>query len=197
MTAQRHPFQQRSRLSLEFRSLRRWISCLGLLCAFILTGCTSFERDWRASEQFVNPCDGFSGRWEGSWKSDVNGHHGKLRALISPTDNDRIYNARFKATYAFIIPYQFEIPMTVTTDDQGVHFEGQADLGWLAGGNYTYNGIAHGGQFDSVYCASKDNGIFTMSKVDACCSHDDPYPIDELPTEDASTEIAAPLAPQE
>ncbi|MEX0729100.1 MAG: hypothetical protein WD065_22695 [Planctomycetaceae bacterium] len=186
MTTAREKLQGRSRPAWQ-RTCR-----LGILCAMMFAGCTAFERDWRASEQFANPCDSFSGRWEGTWKSDVNGHHGKLRALITPTDNERIYNARFKATYAFIIPYQFEIPMTVTTDEDGVHFEGQADLGWLAGGNYTYTGDARCGEFDSIYCADKDHGVFTMSKLDACCSHDGFYA-----DKDQTADETSPAAPQE
>lgn len=172
------------------RASRRLVGVFAILFAAMLSGCTGFERDWRASQQFVNPCDGFSGRWEGSWKSDHNGHRGKLRAIITPTDNEHIYNARFKATYAFVIPYQFEIPMQVTTDEQGVHFEGQADLGWLAGGNYTYTGTAHCGEFDSVYCADKDHGIFSMKRLDACC-------MEGFYADEPRVDEAAPTAPQE
>ncbi len=154
-------------------SLRRKLTSLCLLLiACAGTGCTAFERDWRACHQFANPCDSFAGRWEGTWHSESTGHKGKLRAIITPTDGDNLYHVRFKATYAFIIPYQFDIPMTVTTDDTGTHFEGQADLGWLAGGNYTYTGEARHGCFQSTYCTKKDTGTFTMSKLDAGCPSD-------------------------
>ncbi len=134
------------------------------LAAFLLTGC-AFEREWQAARGYAWPENELAGCWEGSWHSDWNGHEGGLRAIITQ-QGDNYYNAHFKATYAVVIPFEFEIPLLVTDDGQVYTFEGDADLGLLAGGNYVYCGTASGGNFHSTYEAENgDHGTFSMVKV--------------------------------
>ena len=142
--------------------------CLTIACLFTLVGCSSFDRDWRTVQEYAYPDDEISGAWEGKWHSDYNNHQGGLRAIITKYgEND--YHARFKATYLGIIPFQFELPLTATQQDGLSEFEGQADLGWLAGGVYTYTGEASPQEFFSTYCAeNSDHGTFQMSRIQSC-----------------------------
>ena len=72
------------------------------------------------------------------------------------------------------IKSEFELPMLVTDDGQIYTFEGDADLGLLAGGRYVYNGTAHDGQFNAEYSAeNNDHGLFTMCKVKTCGAAED------------------------
>jgi hypothetical protein len=133
----------------------------------LLTGCC-FEREWQAAKSYTQPEQELAGCWEGTWQSDYNGHHGGLRAIITK-QGEGYYNAHFHATYAVVIPFEFELPLLVTDDGRAYALEGEADLGWLAGGRYTYNGSATASDFIAAYCAeNKDHGTFTMQKVQTC-----------------------------
>ncbi len=140
-----------------------------LMFASLATGCCSFERNWGCCQTYAHPGNDMAGCWEGRWHSDMNGHEGSLRAIITKQDVNS-YHAHFKATFAVIIPYEFEIRMT-TTDEGDVHsFESTADLGWLAGGAYSYSGHAGECEFFARYCAENgDHGTFTMRRL-GCCS---------------------------
>jgi hypothetical protein len=136
-----------------------------LVCG--LTGC-AFDRVWSEAQQYSYPEHELAGCWEGTWQSDYNGHHGSLRAVITK-QNEGVYNAHFKATFAVLIPYEFEIAFFVSHDGQIYTFEGTQDLGRLAGGVYTYNGTASSTDFRSFYSAdNKDHGTFTMQKLQTC-----------------------------
>jgi hypothetical protein len=138
-----------------------------------LTGCC-FEREWQAAKRFSYPERELAGCWEGTWQSDFNGHNGGLRAIITK-QGDGYYDAHFHATYLAVIPFEFELPLLVTDDGRAYALEGEADLGWLAGGLYTYNGSATATDFVAAYSAeNNDHGTFTMQKVQTCseCSGD-------------------------
>ena len=52
--------------------------------ALLISGCSSFNRAWKAAEETPPEVATIAGRWEGTWRSDVNGHNDRLRALITP-----------------------------------------------------------------------------------------------------------------
>lgn len=147
--------------------------CLLLVFAFLATGCCSFERNWGCCQNYAHPGNDLAGCWEGNWHSDMNGHEGRLRAIITKQDEGS-YHAHFKASFAVIIPFEFEIPIT-TADDGGIQaFESSADLGWLAGGVYSYSGQAGECEFFARYCAENgDHGTFTMRRLGCCTQNCD------------------------
>ena len=140
-------------------------SGLVAICLLMATGCcSSFQRDWQAAGCDCGYSDGLAGRWEGTWKSHHNGHEGSLRAIITKCGENQ-YHARYRATFAMVLPFEFELPMTAVEQDGVYCFGGEADLGCLAGGQYTYSGQAAGGCYQANYCANKDHGVFTMHRV--------------------------------
>ena len=136
-----------------------------LLCA---TGCSSFHREWKRAGASPTPPAGIEGRWEGTWRSDVNQHTGRLRCLITRGTND-LYRARFHAKYRKVIQFSFgyTVPLTVTERDGAIHFEGAAELGWLAGGRYTYTGRTSLTNFSAGYSCQYDHGVFEMARPDS------------------------------
>ena len=44
-------------------------------------------------------------------------------------------------------------------------FTADADLGWLAGGKYEYDGSVEGDDFQSTYNSKGDHGTFEMQRV--------------------------------
>lgn len=106
------------------------------------------------------------GRWDGSWRSDSNGHHGSLRCVIQRGD-DQAYRARFRARYAGLLSFGYTVSLTATNDAPGHwRFRGEADLGRLAGGVYQYEGEVREDAFKSSYRSSGDHGVFEMNRVE-------------------------------
>lgn len=141
----------------------------GALALLLLGGCSTarFNRAWTAAAEAPVAGSELAGRWEGTWRSDVNAHTGRLRCLVTPSTNGT-YTARFHAEYRLLFPltFSYAVPLTATNrpDSTGLGFAGQADLGWLAGGVYTYRGRATATNFFSTYECARDRGIFEMTR---------------------------------
>lgn len=134
----------------------------GLLLA-ATTGCSSFERSWRAAASIPSSAHSLAGRWEGSWRSDVNGHQGRLRCLITPQTGD-VFEARFHATYLKVLRFGYTVPLTARFTNDAWHFHGEADLGKMAGGVFHYAGTATSQRFHSTYRSRSDHGTFEMQR---------------------------------
>lgn len=151
--------------SSAYRRLRlKWFTAwAALLPLLLLCGCSSFNRDWRkAAHQPVAP-DAIEGRWEGSWISDVNGHSGKLRCLLTREEADR-YRAHFRATYWKVLRFSYAVPLEFHAHDTGWEFNGEANLGKLAGGVYYYEGRASLTNLHSTYHSKYDHGRFELHR---------------------------------
>ena len=134
----------------------------------IASGCASFDRAWNAAEKA--PTEGtalpIAGRWIGTWRSDVNGHHDELRCLVASVTN-QILSARFHARYrkAFLrFSFGYTVPLTIRTNGGRIEFAGEADLGWYAGGTYLYSGFATATNFHSTYDSKYDRGVFQLHR---------------------------------
>src|SRR6185436_7786366 len=118
------------------------LSCaVALVLMACLCGCSTFNRDWKRAVVPPESESSMEGPWEGSWKSDVNGHRGGLRCLMAHETNS-VYRARFRATYGSIFHFSYTVPLEVQPHFAGWEFSGEADLGKLAGGVYYYEGRA-------------------------------------------------------
>ena len=141
------------------------LACLGTAIWF--TGCSSFERDWRAAGQIPFGTNGsITGRWEGTWHSEANGHNDQLRGLMTPLTNG-LHSARFHARYKkgiFRFSFSYSVPLQVRRANDTFQFNGEADLGWLAGGTYRYEGSATATNFFSTYRSKYDQGTFQMTR---------------------------------
>lgn len=126
-------------------------------------GCSTFNRDWKNAAQQPTPPNSVEGRWEGKWVSEVNGHNGKLRCLIS-REGDARCAARFHATYKTIFRFSYEVMLDIQPHYGGWEFNGEENLGKLAGGVYFYEGRASSTNFFSTYRSKYDHGIFEMRR---------------------------------
>ncbi len=131
----------------------------------ILTGCSTFNRDWNEEPaRVIIPTD-ISGHWQGSWRSEVNGHHGALRCIVRQEDEHH-YQARYRAIYGKIFSFEYTVPITVERSRDLFTFKGEANLGKLAGGIYDYEGTASPTNFYSTYRSKYDHGVFQMTRPD-------------------------------
>ncbi len=128
-----------------------------------LSGCSSFHRDWRKASATPALAGSIEGRWQGSWVSGVNRHQGRLRCLVSQLDRGH-YQARFHAKYRKILSFGYTVLLAVEEHDGACKFQGGADLGRLAGGQYQYEGTATPANFFSTYRSQYDHGTFQMMR---------------------------------
>jgi len=142
--------------------LLRAAAALGFLAS--IGGCVStFEDDWKAAAGFAV---GIEGRWEGTWTSDASGHHGGLRCLVTRRP-DQGFEARYHATYqgwCGTVGFEYTVPISTESGAEGWKLHGNADLGWLAGGVYEYDGVATVTRFFCNYQASEDHGVFNLER---------------------------------
>jgi hypothetical protein len=139
---------------------------VGLLSLLLIAGGCAYYSRWSGAGQTPTPDDSIEGRWIGTLKSDSNGHSGGLRCIVSELDASH-FKADFHATYGGIFSFGYQANMNVKATDGGtrpsvVYFAGEADLGRLAGGRYTYDGWATPTEFFCNYNAESDHGKFQL-----------------------------------
>ena len=153
-------------------STRSLVIMLLSATALLSAGGCAFDRDWRrmkradfaATDVTAKPSDPLAGRWEGRWVSASNGHNGKLRAIVTPVDANT-YRVEYDAMFFAFLRAGYGTNLTATRQPDGkINFEGQEDLGKLAGGVYRYRGSADGKSFTSTYESSYDHGTFEMTR---------------------------------
>lgn len=139
-----------------------------------LASCTiGFDRQWRAAaaESGGQKQTDLSGAWEGTWKSGVNGHEGRLRAValrVAPQPGmPAAYQFRYEATWKKILSACVTTRHEVTAVKPGVErpfiLWGEKDLG-LLGGVYRFTGTASPSDFRADYKSEKDHGVFEMKR---------------------------------
>ncbi len=148
---------------------RVWMKFGAIVGLMALTGCTSFNREWREAATRTLPANDLAGRWEGRWNSEANGHNDKLRAIITVVDTNH-YDVKFYAAYQnwqtlfLTVHFGYTVRMETKPSTNGVTFHGSEDLGFLAGGLYTYEGRADATNFFSPYKSKYDWGTFEMNR---------------------------------
>jgi hypothetical protein len=141
--------------------MKNWFALLFLV--LFLTGCSSFNREWKSARAQPTPTADISGPWEGRWLSEKNGHTGKLRGILTKAGPDN-YNAHFHATFWKIFRATYRVPLKYE-EQNGEHLlTGEANLGKLSGGVYTYKAKATPDQFHSSYKCRWDHGTFEMKR---------------------------------
>jgi hypothetical protein len=134
-----------------------------LIMALFLTGCSSFNREYKAALAQPIPTNDISGPWEGRWVSDKNGHTGKLRAVLRQSSAEE-YDAYFHATFWKFFRSSYRVPLKYKEENGRTTISGEQDLGWLSGGVYTYEGEATPTRFFSTYKMKYDHGTFEMKR---------------------------------
>ena len=124
-------------------------------------GCSTFNHDYDAALRRQHA--GIAGCWSGTWSSESNGHHGTLRCILTP-HGENAYDARFRAVYCGLIPFEESVLLTGTDSGDLWRFRGEKDLGWLAGGIYQYTGEATATKFMARYTSVHDRRIFEMTR---------------------------------
>ncbi len=148
--------------SRSFRVLSSLVMC-SLLVALV-SGCSSFRREWTSASTMVVPPNEITGRWEGEWRSNKNGHHGRLRCIVTKQSEGE-YSAHFHAVYWKILRVSYAVRLHGQRANELFRFRGEEDLGKLAGGIYEYEGTVTSSRFSSTYHCRYDHGTFEMGRL--------------------------------
>lgn len=133
----------------------------GVLLLVTTPGCSTFNRDWKAAAAAPS-ASGLAGCWDGEWRSDANGHHGRLRAIATSTGPDQ-HHVRFRANYGGFLRFNYAMDLAVRRDASGQQtIQGEADLGiW---GRYGCNGVLGTNTLEARYDATHDRGVFRLNR---------------------------------
>ena len=150
-------------LTMNFlKTLTLLIPCLlGMSCAGI-----GFEKAWTeavAEQKSGKNSGAVTGPWAGTWKTDNNGHEGKLRCLVTPSDSQGAYDFRYHATWFKILRGGYDARFDVSKAGNGYAVEGKKNLGFF--GEFEHSGRISGNRFDGTYSNEKgDVGSFQMTR---------------------------------
>jgi hypothetical protein len=152
---------------------------LPLLVLIMLPSCGSdFRKAWKRDIcPAPPPANGVVGKWEGTWLSAANGHHGKLRCVVGepkeymmvsyvPSKNSDAYCFHYHATWMKILSGSYKAFHHVVRNKDGSHtFKGDHQMPDWAGGKYHYEGTIKGDDFNACYESAMDRGTYTMKRV--------------------------------
>ncbi len=131
-----------------------------VLAAFF-SNAREFKHRWNQPAPPPSAANELQGRWEGEWISEANGHHGALRCVLSQAESGG-YQATFHAVYCGALRVCYTVPLHGQMSGGKLMLEGDADLGRLAGGVYTYKGEADETELHCTYCCKYDHGAFHL-----------------------------------
>jgi hypothetical protein len=134
--------------------------------AFSSCGISSYSREFeKASAAMPRPPVNAEGPWQGTWKSDVNGHHGPLWAIVQPNaDLPGHYDFRYRAGWGALRfgDYTHTTPARPGRDGS-IELSGEMVLpGGF--GNYQVEGRLTRDTFKATYRSAADHGTMTLQR---------------------------------
>lgn len=149
-----------------FIRLVQGILTLGFLVSLNSCSGPGFAKSWRQAKS-IPTASGVEGAWEGQWKSDSNGHQGRLQCVVAaPTTPNQPHSFHYRATWMRILSGSYRAKHQLT--DKGPDrwsFVGTHQMPTWAGGLYHYDGVIREDTFTANYRCDIDHGIFTMKRV--------------------------------
>lgn len=151
-------------------SIRAAKAFMMLLCGAAMlmsVGCSAgFNKQFETAKAMPIPNDdAIVGAWEGRWE-DGDGHGGPLRAIVTPAGQNT-YKAQFHAGYMNILTHESTVMLEGEKLGNKFAFDGTADLGWFAGGEYQYHGTITPASFHSTYDSKKHDGTYELHRPDS------------------------------
>lgn len=122
----------------------------------------SFNRLWKEEMEKTAPASsrGIAGPWEGTWKSEKNGHTGALRCLVEPQADGK-YLFRYWAQWCDNMKGTFALSCEVKRSGGDYSVKGTKNLGLF--GTYHHEGVISARQFDATFRSNRKNlGTFRL-----------------------------------
>lgn len=142
---------------------------LSLFATVFLASCSEYSKDYRTSatkftKAKVSPTTPV-GPWEGSWKSEVNGHHGPLWCLITQDPkNPDLWNFRYRAGWGILKFGDYTHPVTAKLAKDGSLALNHKMTLPNNFGTYTVTGKATPKKFDVRFHGNGDKGTMTLRR---------------------------------
>lgn len=141
---------------------------LTAILGLCLSSCVSprFQRAWNQAATQPPQADPFCGQWQGTWQSQANHHHGKLRCVVSPPQSPgQDHQFYYHATWMRFLSGGYRTKHTLTPSSKSTWtLAGQHQMPDWAGGLYTYKGQLSPSNFTTTYQCELDHGTFTLSR---------------------------------
>ena len=100
-------------------------------------------------------------RLVGEWRSDKSGHHGPMRAKLTPAATG--YDMRVVGRFAVVFPFAYRTHLDVAgTTPDGQILTAEKKLGPF--GTFRTSGVLTPDGFHADYSAMKDTGKFTLMR---------------------------------
>ncbi len=149
------------------KHLPRLRRLLPVLLLPLLVSCAgpSFHRAWKKAAN--TPSDDVNGRWQGTWSSDTNGHHGRLRCVVTPPETPGgPHQFFYHATWMRVLSGAYKAGHQVQAAGRGRwNFSGEHQMPNWAGGLYRYEGTIENDQFQAKYRCKIDRGTYRLTRV--------------------------------
>ena len=137
-----------------------------LLVFSFLTSCgSSYHADFRKSKNQEPLKTSIEGAWKGTWKSEVNGHHGSLWCIV--TENKKspnLWDFRYRAGWGVLQFGDYLHPVPTQLDRKGnLPVDAQMTLPNNFG-TYSVKGLLTPNEFNLRYQGRGDHGTMTLSR---------------------------------
>jgi hypothetical protein len=103
------------------------------------------------------------GRWEGTWRSQMNQQPGALTCLVSREPDGR-HRFDFRATFWKVFHASYSVRLDVREIPGGYALTGSQNLGGFMGGVYRYEGSVSNGVLRATYKSDADHGVFKLTR---------------------------------
>lgn len=155
---------------------------IAALAAILMsTSCSAgFNREWRRAlaEGGGSGRHELTGAWQGTWRSEVNGHHGDLRCIVSLVRGDgsaeggdphgqragQTTRFHYHARFMRFLSATYDVTHQVFRTKDGFAFSGDQKLPGMSGGIYHYEGRGTPEHFSATFRSATDHGIFELKR---------------------------------
>ncbi|YCM46232.1 hypothetical protein V2O64_09390 [Verrucomicrobiaceae bacterium 227] len=131
----------------------------------LLVSCSGYQRDFKSAASEFQPAKTPEGPWKGTWRSEVNGHHGPLWCLVS---NDhmapKIWHFRYRAGWGVLQFGDYTHSVETKLKTGGTLPLDSAMTLPKNFGTYAVKGQLTPTQFSVRYEGSGDRGTMTLTR---------------------------------
>lgn len=136
---------------------------LSLVVVMTLASCNgAFHKEWKAALTRPVKPGNIAGAWEGTWRSEFNGHTGRLRCVV-PEGTKSKPEFHYHATWAKVFSGSMKAVHHLRQQPNGVSFRAQHNLGTY--GDFIADGTITDQKFSARYQAAGDQGMFEMQRL--------------------------------
>ena len=141
---------------------------LAIFASLLLASCSSYQREFKASTNEFRSAIKLkatpTGPWKGTWKSEVNGHHGPLWCMITRNESSpETYNFRYRAGWGLLQFGDYTHPITTTQEDGALSLNHSMALPNNLG-TYRIKGRVGPTQFECRFQGNSDKGTMVLQR---------------------------------